>query len=95
MTLVQRSKVLRVYVDPGQGQADDYTPPDWRYEHEGPTWKGGRGPWIYNGFEADAKRDGAPEKVYMLRLGEDLVEYVREKLEEIEKAEESHRESNR
>lgn len=82
MTLIQRSRVLQVYVDPGV--EDDYRPPDWRFDGLGAWWQGGRGPWIYNGIDADAKREGDPPKVYMLRLGQDEVEHVREKLQEIE-----------
>lgn len=71
MTLVQASKVFRIYVNPGT-EDDGYPTPEWRVWIRPHFWEGGGGDWTYVGHVGSGSLDD-PDRVYLFRMGEDEV----------------------
>lgn len=78
MTLVFKNSLYREYVSPGT-EEDGYVKPEWQVPIHPRFWQGGRGDWIYNGHVGSDANDD-PDVVRMVKIGEDTVRMVRERL---------------
>ncbi len=76
MTLVQKSSLLAIYVDPGSDY-DGYSPPRWRV-HISPTlWEGGGGEWMYI-YPVGDGTTANPDRAYLFNRGAGAVSEFRQ-----------------